>query len=108
MNNDVKQFAEEVMDMASRVRKSSMGILPGIGGGGGYSNSGTDVTNQLDSATAEFVGLYVDKAVAKQAVVNQAEKIEGLLMMGSTLEVLTEQRVDDLVTKLHDLIEARA
>jgi len=93
--------------MASRVRKSSIGILPGIGGGGGYANSGTDVTAQLDKATADFVGLYVDKAIPKAAVINQAGKIEGLLMMGATLDALTSQRVDDLVSKLHDLTEVR-
>ena len=107
MSNDARQFAEEVMTAASQARNRAPNILPGVGGGGGFNAGGSDVTPELDKMIAEFVGLYGNPTVGKSEVTAQAEKIEGLLMMEATLAFLSQQRVDELVGKLHTLVDAR-
>jgi hypothetical protein len=104
MEDKLQQFAEEIMGICARFSSIFGRGLPGMSGasiGSNNYNSGTDVTDQLRLATAEFVKLY--QGTDRHGIKLQAEKIEGLLMMGQTLSVLSKQKVDYLIDNLHEL-----
>ena len=99
----IEEFREKVMDLKPgnfmSMQGGSSGILGATTGGG-------DAILQLQRSVIEFTKLYQHPKAEDQLQVAHNDVV-GKIMLAGTLDAISEQRADDLMDMLAELMKGR-